>query len=56
MPWHQSMLGQHNQTNVTTCNDTEARTLYSLDYEFMKMGANMKNPSCMGKAFIVHIR
>ena len=54
LPWQQSMLGHQwsakfDQSQVTTCNDTEFSTLYSLDYEFLKTSAGLNNENCPGK-------
>ena len=51
MPWHNSMLGKHtdgNEINFAPCNVSDAYILYALDYEFMEMGVNERNPSCLG--------
>ena len=55
MPWHQSMLGlqAYNQTDMIACSKTDAYTLWYLDYLFLKMGATMKNPNCMGKIYML---
>ena len=53
MPWQQSMLDNHwsplyDQNEVSICNSTELNHLYSLDYEYLKVAARLKNENCQG--------
>ena len=53
LPWQQSMLGMHwsptfNHNELTACNSTELSTLYSLDYEYLKVAARLNNIYCKG--------
>jgi hypothetical protein len=55
MPWQQSMLNKHwtpshNLLEFVACNDTELSTLFSLDYDYLKLAARLKNPNCAGNA------
>ena len=54
MPWRQSMLDEHwstdyNQEDVSTCNDTEIKALYVLDYAFLKDAASLNIKNCPGR-------
>ena len=54
MPWRQSMLDEHwstiyNQEDVSTCNDSEIKALYLLDYQFLKDAAGLNIKNCAGR-------
>ena len=55
MPWHQSMLGDrsYNETDLEPCNGDDIYTLYELNYDFARKGADMNNSACMGKYFLL---
>ena len=50
MPWHQSMLGDHNysETNNKPCFGEDGYMLYRLDYEFLSDGVKLRVPNCTG--------
>ena len=61
MPWRQSMLDEHwsteyNQEDVSTCNDTEIKALYALDYAFLKDAAGLNIENCLGIKVLSHIK
>lgn len=57
MPWKQSMLGHHffpetSDEDVVGCNKTDAATLKTLDYWYMKEGARTNRSACSGNSWI----
>ena len=51
MPWHQSMLEDqsYNETKMEQCKGDDIFTLWALDYQFVRKGANMNISACRSK-------